>query len=129
MVSMRCQNIIFPGLTFTSPGVYTYTVKELTPPDAHWQTDGRTYRAVVTVTDNGDGTLEAVVEYPDGFPTFINVHTCPPPPCDMCKYFDCLPFPMHWFLPPQKPEYQRLMETSPHVFERWEQLYRDSRQS
>ena len=52
-------NINFPALTFTSPGIFTYTVKELTPSDESWKTDSRVYRVVITVTDNGDGTLTA----------------------------------------------------------------------
>ena len=119
---MKCQNINFPALTFTSPGIYSYTIKELTPSDMNWKTDSRVYRAVVTVTANGDGTLDANVDYPDGFPKFVNIHSSlpPPPPCDVCKYFDCLPFPMILFAPPQKPEFTSIMESTPNAFEKWE---------
>jgi len=120
---MKCQNINFPALTFTSPGIYSYTIKELTPTDADWETDKRVYRAVVTVVDNGDGTLVAHLDYPDGFPEFVNKRTCPPPPppCDVCKYFDCLPFPMLWFAPPQKPEFICIMESTPDIFDKWDE--------
>ncbi|MCL2400576.1 MAG: hypothetical protein FWC91_12630 [Defluviitaleaceae bacterium] len=120
---MKCQNINFPALIFTSPGVYLYTIKELTPSGANWKTDDRVYRAVVTVTDNGDGTLDADVDYPDGFPKFVNIHCPPPPPppCDICKYFDCLPFPMFWFAPPQKPEFRCVMESTPNAFDKWDE--------
>ncbi|MCL2388685.1 MAG: hypothetical protein FWC89_14230 [Defluviitaleaceae bacterium] len=117
---MECKNINFPPLTFTSAGIYSYTVKELTPSDTDWRTDNRVYRAIVTVTDNGDGTLNASVNYPDGFPKFVNTHFCPPPPCNICKYFDCLPFPMFLFVPPQKPEFKRIQESSPNAFDVWD---------
>ena len=118
---MECKNINFPALKFTSPGIYSYTVKELTLSDINWKTDERVYRVIVTVTAKDDGTLEAVVDYPDGFPKFTNIRNCPPPPpCDVCKYFDCLPFPMHWFAPPQKPEFERIMESTPNTFDMWD---------
>ena len=119
---MKCNNINFPALTFTAPGIYSYTIEELTPSDANWTTDDRVYRAIVTVTENSDGTLNASVDYPDGFPKFVNIHYCPPPPppCDVCKYFNCLPFPMHWFAPPQKPEFSSIMKSTPNVFEKWD---------
>ena len=119
---MQCKNINFPAITYTSPGIYSYTVKEITPPDAHWKTDDRVYRVIVTVTDNGDGTLAASVDYPDGFPEFVNTYCPPPPPppCNICKYFDCLPFPMHLFTPPQKPEFGRIMEAKPNAFDVWD---------
>ena len=120
--TVKCQNINFPALTFTAPGVYSYTIKELTPSDVNWGTDNRVYRAVVTVTENGDGTLDAHLDYPDGFPKFVNRHNCPPPPppCDVCKYFDCLPFPMFLFLPPQKPEFMNIVESEPNAFDKWD---------
>ena len=116
-------NVIFPELTFTSPGVYKYTVKELTPPDESWNTDRRIYRVIITVVDTGDGLLEAHTDYPDGVPRFVNTY-CPPtppkPPRDVCKLFNKLPFPLLMFYPPQKPEFDGLMETSPDVFDWWE---------
>jgi len=123
---VKCQNINFPALTFTSAGVYTYTIKELTPSDDDWQTDDRVYRAVVKVTDDGEGGLKAAVEYPDGFPKFVNRYTCPPPPppCDVCKYFDCLPFPLLWFMPPQKPEFTSIMESKHNIFDRWSEAFK-----
>ena len=110
---MKCHcNINFPALTFTSPGVFTYTIKELTPSSERWSTDKRVYRVVVTVTEDGDGNLAAQLSYPDGFPKFVNKYCWPPPPppCDVCKHFDKLPFPMHLFAPPQKPEFFKEIE-------------------
>jgi len=120
MMPVKCHNINFPALEFTTPGVYSYTIEELTPSDEYWETDNRVYRAVVTVTQNEDGTLEARVDYPDGFPKFENRHICPPPPCDVCKYFDCIPFPFFWFTPPQKPEFMDIMASTPNAFDIWE---------
>ena len=119
-------NINFPELTFTSPGVYSYTIMELTPSDEDWETDDRVFRAVVTVTDNGDGVLTASIDYPDGVPKFVNIHYPPPqPPCDVCKDFDKLPFPMFLFTPPQKKEYMELMKSDPDVFNRWKKALKD----
>ena len=115
-------NIIFPEIAFTTPGVYVYTIKELTTSDENWETDPRVYRAVVTVTDNGTGELEANVDYPDGFPVFINMYRQPEPPSKVCKCFYKLPFPMFLFAPPQKPEFMELIETHPGFFEWWERV-------
>ena len=116
-------NINFPALTFTAPGIYSYTVKELTPSDRDWITDDRVYRVIVTVTVNEDGTLTAITDYPDGFPKFTNIY-CPPPkpPRDVCKIFNCLPFPMFLFLPPQMPEFTKLMESTPNAFDWWDNI-------
>jgi len=113
-------NINFPALTLTTPGVYSYTIKELTPSDEKWKTDSRVYRVVVKVTDNEDGTLMARINYPDGIPKFDNTYMPPPPPCNPCKYFNCLPFPMFWFAPPQKPEFKELLRSSPHIYDQWD---------
>ena len=125
---MKCSynNINFPEITFTSPGVYSYTIKELTPSDDKWKTDSRIYRVVVTVTDNGDGTLAASLDYPDGFPGFVNIYCSspPPPPPGVCECFDKMPFPMLWFAPPQKPEFMELMKSAPHVLDWWEYVGR-----
>ena len=117
---MEQHNIIFPALTFTSPGVYSYTIRELTGSDERWETDNRVYRAVVTVSVKEDGTLTATVDYPDGFPRFINIYH--KPFTDICKYFNKLPFPMFWFMPLQKPEFMELNKTNPDLLDRWEKL-------
>jgi pilin isopeptide linkage protein len=123
-------NINFPVLEFKTPGVYSYTMRELTPTDRNWETDSRTYRIVVTVTDNGKGSLVASLDYPDGFPKFVNKYNhCPPPPpppVDPCRYFNSLPFPMFLFVPPQKPEYMELVKSSPHILSWWDSLFNDS---
>jgi len=114
-------------MCFTAPGTYAYTVKERTPSDRTWKTDPRVYRVVVTVTESENKQLEAQVDYPDGFPKFLNTHKhCPPPPppSDVCKYFHCLPFPMLWFAPPQKPEFVQMMASAHNAFEKWEAAVR-----
>jgi pilin isopeptide linkage protein len=124
MPSKSCT-IDFPKLTFTASGKYSYTVKELTPSGGGWKTDGRVYRIVVNVDEDENGELVAKVEYPDGFPSFVNKYS-KPPPCNICKHFDCLPFPMFWFSPPQKPEFMEQMEKHPHIFDDvwWTELLR-----
>lgn len=72
------ENIRFDELTFTEPGVYTYTIKELTSSGYGWITDDRAYRITITVTANESGELVAVAEYPDGKPQFTNIFSCIP---------------------------------------------------
>ncbi|MCL2499664.1 MAG: hypothetical protein FWE90_04915 [Defluviitaleaceae bacterium] len=73
-----CGAFRFPDLTFDKPGVYEYTLKELTPSGDGWTTDDRVIKVIVTVTDDGHGNLIATVEYPDGFPTFTNIYKTKP---------------------------------------------------
>jgi len=77
-----CDRIEFPELTFTSPGRYWYTVRELTPSSRNWKTDDRVYRILVVVRETEDGELEASIEYPDGFPRFVNICCCD---CHVCR--------------------------------------------
>ena len=67
-------------LEFAEAGEYSYLVKEEIP-------DGETYgitydesvfEVVVTVTDNGDGTMSASVDYPDGAVDFVNEYHAAP---------------------------------------------------
>ena len=67
-------DITFPELTFTSPGIYSYTIKELAPPGEGWTSDGRVYRVLIKVTDTGGGNLSASLYYPDGAPEFVNTY-------------------------------------------------------
>ena len=123
------DEINFSKLTFTAPGEYVYTIKELTPSNDRWQTDRSVYRVVVNVVPDAQGNLVASATYPDGLPRFINrYHFCPPPqpPCHACKHFSCLPFPMFWFAAPQKPEFMELMEKTPHLADNawWERFFK-----
>jgi pilin isopeptide linkage protein len=67
--------IIFPALTFPEADVYTYTIRERNPSGCGWTTDTRVYPVIVTVTENEQGGLQAVADYPNGLPTFINRYT------------------------------------------------------
>lgn len=119
------DNIIFPALEFTEVGVYTYKVKEIEAKHQNWIPDKREYTVVITVKDTGEGKLEARVSYPDGNIKFCNVYHNP---CnkrkdiDICQTFMCLPFPMYWFMPLQRQEFMQLMESDPHLFEKWERI-------
>jgi pilin isopeptide linkage protein len=79
---MKCQKSIveFPEICFTEPGKYNFTIRELSESDNCWFTDTREYRVTVTVTENENGCLNAVVEYLDGHPEFVNEY-CPPICC------------------------------------------------
>ena len=121
------HGINFSELTFTSPGKYLYTIKELTPSSEVWESDSRIYRVVVTVSEDEDGKLVASLDYPDGLPEFVNKYRhCPIPPCNPCKCFDKLAFPMLWFLPPQRPEFMELIKKSPEIFDKdwWERFFK-----
>ena len=39
----------------------------------------------------------------------------------------CLPFPMHWFAPPQKPEFERIIESTPNAFDKWDEALKHLR--
>ena len=73
-----CGEIEFEELIFTEPGVYTYTVKELTGSSDGWTTDISIFEVVVTVVDDGYGNLVATTEYLEGFPTFENLYEVKP---------------------------------------------------
>lgn len=62
----------FDEIEYTEPGVYYYTIKELSASGQGWTTDSNTFQVVVTITDDGEGNLIPSVEYPDGFPEFTN---------------------------------------------------------
>ncbi|MCL1832674.1 MAG: hypothetical protein FWG45_07200 [Oscillospiraceae bacterium] len=66
------SNIIFNDICFTQPGVYRYTIRETSQPGDGWTPDGRTYPVIITITDDGQGSLKVTVDYPEGFPEFVN---------------------------------------------------------
>lgn len=72
-------NIIFPAITFTEPGTFNYTVREITPAGDGWIPDTGVFRVIITVIDNGDGQLVATVDYPDGPLSFTNTFQQPEP--------------------------------------------------
>ena len=66
--------IEFPSIVYTKSGTYHYTIHEISEPGDGWETDKREFHVVVTVTDDGKGNLIPSIEYPDGFPEFVNVY-------------------------------------------------------
>jgi pilin isopeptide linkage protein len=75
-----CGNIVFPEFTFTEPRVFNYTMRELNAPSCCWVIDTREYPVIVTVTADGAGQLAANIDYPNGFPVFVN-RFCPTQCC------------------------------------------------
>jgi len=67
--------IAFSKIGFTDPGVYTFEVSEVKGNAEGITYDKTEYTAVVTVLDNGDGTLTAEVSYPDGKIKFNNSYS------------------------------------------------------
>ncbi len=67
-------SVKFGRLSYTAPGTYTYTAREVTD---GLKTEGVTpvrgsFTITVKVTDNGDGTLDCDVDYPKGGLAFEN---------------------------------------------------------
>jgi hypothetical protein len=52
-------------------------MRETTPSDKQWKTDSRKYRVVIIITKDDNGNLVSNVEYPDGFPKFVNKKIIP----------------------------------------------------
>jgi pilin isopeptide linkage protein len=73
-------NVVFPELTFSQSGIYSYTVRESSPGLDGWTGDSATYIVTVTVTDDGMGRLVASIGYPQGTPRFVNTYNPPPSP-------------------------------------------------
>ena len=72
--------ILFQDLPFSKAGTYVYDLYELAGGDERTTYDETVYTVTVIVTDNGDGTLSAVVEYSET-PVFHNAYT--PVPVDV----------------------------------------------
>jgi len=72
-----CSSIKFK-LTFDKPGVYEYTMEELTKSGEGWETDDKKFKVIVKVEDDGKGKLVATVEYPNGEPEFENKYKTEP---------------------------------------------------
>jgi pilin isopeptide linkage protein len=70
-------SVLFPAITFGEPGVFNYTIREITQSGAGWTTDDSVYPVIITVTDNGTGQLVTQVNYPDGAPVFTNTFEPP----------------------------------------------------
>lgn len=66
-------------VTYGQPGTYSYTVSEVNDGQDNVTYDDTVYTATVTVTDNGDGSTTATIDYGTGsqLPEFDNVYTEP----------------------------------------------------
>lgn len=71
--SPTCGLIEFPEMTLNTLGDFRYTIKELTDDGNGWVTDHTEIEVIVHVTDDQYGNYHATLEYPQGFPTFVNV--------------------------------------------------------
>lgn len=67
--------VTFDPISYTEAGRYTYTIEEISVDADGYTKKTDAQEVVVTVTDNGDGTLEAVPEYGNAFPEFVNEFT------------------------------------------------------
>ena len=67
--------IAFSEIGFHNPGVFTFTVSEVKGNAEGITYDETEYTGVVTVVDNGDGTLTAEASYPDGKIQFNNSYS------------------------------------------------------
>ncbi|MDR2656720.1 MAG: hypothetical protein LBB86_02720, partial [Oscillospiraceae bacterium] len=76
---IRGGEITFPPISIDKTGQYKYIVRETTPSGGGWIAEERSYRVNATVTDGGDGKLDAAIEYVDEYPEFVN--TFAPEPC------------------------------------------------
>ena len=54
--------VAFDSITYTTPGEYSYTIRERNTGLKGITYDAREYKVVVKVTDNGDGTMSASAE-------------------------------------------------------------------
>jgi uncharacterized repeat protein (TIGR01451 family)/pilin isopeptide linkage protein len=72
--SETCGLIEFPELTFDAPGDYEFDLAELTPSGGGWTTDDTTYRVIAHVVEDSSGNLVATLEYPAGYPRFVNIY-------------------------------------------------------
>ncbi|MBT1181560.1 hypothetical protein JS531_06200 [Bifidobacterium sp. CP2] len=82
--------VAFDPLTFTEPGVHTYTLTQVKGDAAGVTYDDTVYTVTVTVTGNDDNTLTAAVAYEkDGEPvdaaTFANTYQAPTKPGEQGK--------------------------------------------
>ena len=65
----------FGEIEYLVPGVYTYTISEVGGDLDYIEYDGSEYTLTITVTDNRDGTLSAVMDPEEGEMVFNNVYT------------------------------------------------------
>jgi pilin isopeptide linkage protein len=64
--------VVFDEIEVTTPGIYTYRVREVATTDGSIVSDAHVETVTVNVTDNGDGTLAAAVSYDADGCVFVN---------------------------------------------------------
>jgi len=74
--------IKFAQILFTSPGVYDYSIKEVSAPEG-WTKDTKEYPVKINILGYGTGLMPNV-SYPDGLPGFINTFNCDK--CGLIKF-------------------------------------------
>lgn len=83
--------IHFSSIEFSAPGIYTFTVEEVRGNTSGITYDGSIFTVVVTVTEIGNGFLEAEVAYPVNGIVFNNRYTEKPCCCIPCCQACCRP--------------------------------------
>ena len=73
--------IVFETIEYKNVGTYKYKISEVNDEQKHVTYDKTVYGVTVTVTDNGEGSLMATVEYDGGkAPVFTNKYSKPAKP-------------------------------------------------
>lgn len=73
--------IVFETISYDQAGTYEYKISEVNDEQKHVTYDKTVYGVTVTVTDNGEGSLMATVEYDGGkAPVFTNKYSKPAKP-------------------------------------------------
>ena len=70
--------VVFEELTYTKPGDYTYTIREVLGEQGGMIYDDATYGVRVTVVDDGEGKLLTEAIYQDGPASFTNKYASEP---------------------------------------------------
>ncbi|AQS52635.1 Collagen adhesin [Jeotgalibaca dankookensis] len=71
-------HVVFEELTYTKPGDYTYTIREVLGEQGGMIYDDATYGVRVTVVDDGEGKLLTEAIYQDGPASFTNKYASAP---------------------------------------------------
>lgn len=70
-----CGVVEFPEMIFTSPGIYNYTIKEITQFVPGWTTDvNAEFDVTITVQEDDFGNLVATADYGASYPVFTNIY-------------------------------------------------------
>lgn len=73
--------VVFPAIQYGEAGTYQYTIAEVKGDESDVTYDESEYAVIVTVEDNGEGSLVATVAYEGGnAPVFTNTYNAPEAP-------------------------------------------------